>query len=52
MVIAKDRHRDADRATRLEKAFDDEASANRTELEQGQNEKEHRVWSVLPTAKF
>ena len=33
MVIAKDRH--ADRATRLEKALDDEASADRTELEQG-----------------
>jgi len=33
MVIAKDRH--ADRATRLEKALDDEASTDRTEFEQG-----------------
>jgi len=33
MVIAKDRH--ADRATRPEKALDDEVSADRTELEQG-----------------
>jgi len=33
MVIEKDRH--ADRATRPEKALDDEASADRTELEQG-----------------
>jgi len=33
MVIAKDRH--ADRATRLEKVLDDEAGADRTELEQG-----------------
>jgi len=33
MVIEKDRH--ADRATRLEKALDDEGSADRTELEQG-----------------
>ena len=37
---------------RLEKALDDEASANRTELHQGQHEKEHRVCSVLPAAKF
>jgi len=32
MVIAKDQH--ANRATRLEKALDDEASVDRTELEQ------------------
>ena len=33
MVIAKDRH--ADRATRLEKALDDEVGTDRTGLEQG-----------------
>jgi len=33
MVFAKHRH--ADRATRLKKALDDEASADRTEREQG-----------------
>ena len=45
MVIAKERH--ADLAARLEKALDDEASADRTELEQGIGMDHRKAAAVL-----